>query len=627
MDVEVDGGGARSRRLTLASAALLAAGGAAALALLVLDGLPALRWRFGLVLLGILAVLVGVALNRPERRRPWALLVAGLAASATGDVVVLTASAGGEVAANLPADAWLTALGGVLVLAAMTDVTLRVRGRDPGSVLDALLLAVAAWTLLWQLLVVPAATPGWAGSGTELAGGIQVLLFVAVFGLLLRTTQATPRQERTAVTLLAVALSAAIGAFLLGAVGEASDAVAHYGGPRAVLGAIATLAAGAAALHPSCRALDQRRSPASDTFTARRSLAVGAALLTPPAVLLIAEVRGTEVGTGTLALAWVILVPAVLARLHLLGASRDAARTAAVASDQRLRSLVAHTADLLLIVESGSRPRIRYGSPAALGLLGIPPEHLVGTSALDLHADDPAALRRFLTVETALPRTADLELGHRDGSLRWMELVADAYADAEGQAVVLTVRDISDRKRSEMRWVREAHHDALTGLMNRRGVEARLDDALGRLATQGGRFGVLLCDLDGFKAINDRGGHLVGDEVLQLVGGRFRGVLRGEDVVARFGGDEFLVVCNSASGRGSLEQVAARLIGALREPVVIDGVAWPLGVSIGMALADGSDVSPGRLLRRADVALYRAKAEGKGRALWDEAATSEVGRG
>ena len=610
----------RGGRLRQASVGLLIVGALGVARLAQLDGLSALWWRLGLVLAGIAAVVVGVVAHRPRRRRAWFLLLAGLAASAVGDLLVIVASAPGSIAANLPADAWLTAAGGMLVLLAMLDVTFGVRGRDPGSVLDALLLATAVWTLLWQLLVVPAGGPGWAGSGTVFAGGLQVLLFVAVLALLVRTIRALPVRERTATLLLASALSAAIVAFLLGAIGQTTDGIAHYGGARAIFGAVANLTAGAAALHPSMRALDVRRPTASDGFTAGRSIAVGLALLAPPVVLLVTQLAGAEVALGSLALAWIVLVPAVLARLHLLGAGRDAALLEAAASDRRLRSLVAHTGDLLLIVDPGAQPRIRYASPAATRVLGIPPEHLVGTSALALPTDDPSALRGLLVRDAeTLPRSADLPLRHRDGDERWIQVVVDRYVEGSQPGLVLTLSDITDRKQSEMRWVRAAHHDALTGLVNRRGIEERLEQHLGRLATQGGRFGVLLCDLDGFKAVNDTGGHLVGDEVLRHVAARFRRVVRDGDVVARLGGDEFVVLCTSAVDERAVEQVAERIIASLREPIVVNAAAWQVGVSVGMALADGTDASIGRLLRRADVALYQAKGAGKGLARWDAA--------
>lgn len=604
---------------------LLLVGGTGAAVLPFLDGVDVLRWRLVLVLVGMSAIVVGVRRHRPDHRRPWLLLVAGLGCSATGDVVVLTASRGGEVAGNLPADAWLTAAGGILVLAAMIEVVRRVRGNDPGSALDGLLLAVAAWTLAWQLLVVAAGAPGWAGSGTEVAGGVQILVFAGVFGLLLGTVHALPRGSRTAGYLLAVGLCAALSAFLLGAMSEAVDAVTHYGGPRATLGALANLAAGAAALHPSMLALDRRCPAPIDTFTLGRSIAVGLALLTPPAVLLVADLRGTPVAIVSLAVAWMVLVPALLVRLRLFGRGRDEARLQAAATDQRLEALVSHTADLLLVIDPDLDLTIRYASPAATRILGFAPRQLVGRSVLDLPCDDATILPQLLLDEAAMPHRADVPLWHADGSRRWLEATADTTTDLEGAALILTLSDVTERKQDELRWVEAAHRDVLTGLLNRRALEQQLEDELTQLGSHGGRFGILLCDLDGFKAVNDEAGHDTGDHVLQHVGARFAGVLRDGDAIGRLGGDEFVVICRGVGTERELRQVAHRLLSVLEEPIECDGIAHRIGVSIGVAVATNDDRSAGRLLRRADVGLYEAKAAGKGRVAVDQAVPDALG--
>jgi diguanylate cyclase (GGDEF)-like protein/PAS domain S-box-containing protein len=597
----------------LPSSLLLAAGTAGALVLPFLDPLDGLRGRFVLVLVGLGALVAGVLVHRPRHLWPWRWAFTGLSFSATGDIAVLLASRDGEVAGNVPIDAWLTAIGGTLLLFSMGLVVRRVRGPDPGTALDALLLAVAGWTLAWQLLVVPAGAPGWAGSGTEVAGGLQVLVYAGVLGLIIGTAHALPRGRRTSASLLAVALGAALTAFLLGAMSEAAETAAHYGGVRASFGAFAYTAVGAAALHPSIRALDQRALAPNDTFTLGRSVAVGLALLTPPAVLAIAEVRGTAVGVTTLVAAWMLSVPALLVRLRLFGQGRDEARRHAAATDHRLEALVAHTTDLLLVVDPDADLTIRYASPAARRLLGFEPRQLVGRSVRDLPCDDPAILPELLLDEAALPRRVDVPLWHADGSRRWLEATADTTTDLDGgAALVLTLSDVTERKQDELRWVEAAHRDALTGLRNRRAIELELEAAFVELSAQGTRFGVLLCDLDGFKAVNDQAGHEAGDHVLQHVGARFAGMLRGDDVIGRLGGDEFVVVSHTSSTDRELIHIAHRLLSVLEEPIEIDGIAHQVGVSIGVAVADGDDLSVGALLRRADIALYAAKSAGKG---------------
>jgi diguanylate cyclase (GGDEF)-like protein/PAS domain S-box-containing protein len=335
-------------------------------------------------------------------------------------------------------------------------------------------------------------------------------------------------------------------------------------------------------------------------------------------VLLVADARGTPVAIASLAAAWMLLVPALLVRLRLFGRGRDEARQHAAATDQRLEALVAHTADLLLVVDPDLNLTIRYVSPAARRILGFEPHQLVGRSVLDLPCDDVTILPELLLDDaSALPRRVDVPLWHADGSRRWLEATADAATDLDGAALVLTLSDVTDRKQDELRWVEAAHRDALTGLRNRRAIEQELEVALEQVSTRGARFGVLLCDLDGFKAVNDQAGHDAGDHVLQHVGARFAGVLRGNDVIGRLGGDEFVVICRDAGSDRELRHVAHRLLSVLEEPIECDGMPHRIGVSIGVAVADGSDGSVGRLLRRADVALYEAKSSGKGRVAAD----------
>lgn len=603
-----------ARWLRLATLTLVTLAVAACAIVSVMPPVPALRVRFVLVLGALGCLILGVGLNRPNRTRPWWLLASGMLASALGDFLVLRASSTELVTANVPADAWLTSLAGLLILAGMVDVTRMVRGADPGSTLDALVLALASGTLLWQLGVAASAVPGWAGSGTEVAGALQVLFLVGVVGLLGRTLRAIPAGQRVAAGLLVLAVTAALAAFLLGALREASEGMAHYAGVRAGTGVLANLAAGAAAVHPSMRALTQRRPAVPERLTPARTIALGLAMLTPAVLLLDGLLRGRQTSTLTLAAAWVLLVPTVLARLHLLGRSVVHAQRLASSTQERLVSLVAHTGDLLLLVRpDGSGVwRITYASPSAGRVLGSTPARL---ESCYLHevvlAADRAALGLLVDLDhdEPLPRTTDLRAEHADGRARWLEAVADSYPD-DDEVLVLTLRDITQRKEAELHWEQAAVSDHLTGLVNRRGVEQHLEAVLGTESP--GTLGVLMLDLDGFKAINDVHGHDAGDRVLREIGARLIDVTREHDLVGRLGGDEFLVVSHGLRDRGELDAIAGRLILEVGEPLLVDGVARSVGLSVGAAMAEPGD-SVGRLLRRADVALYASKAGGRGR--------------
>ena len=155
--------------------------------------------------------------------------------------------------------------------------------------------------------------------------------------------------------------------------------------------------------------------------------------------------------------------------------------------------------------------------------------------------------------------------------------------------------------------------DALTGLPNRTQFLERVHRAI--VASQsnpGVMFAVLFIDLDGFKPINDGLGHKAGDKVLIEIGRRLRGCLRGGDVVARYGGDEFTLLCNNVRGKEEAARVAERVLAKVKEPILA-GKRVQVGATIGIALSTNVYQTPEDLIRHADMAMYRAKSEGKGR--------------
>ena len=185
--------------------------------------------------------------------------------------------------------------------------------------------------------------------------------------------------------------------------------------------------------------------------------------------------------------------------------------------------------------------------------------------------------------------------------------------DEVGNLIAAFNRLLVKLQENQAELARMAHHDALTGLPNRRLLIDRLQQALAQAQRSGARLALFFLDLDGFKPINDRLGHEGGDEALREVAARFFAIVRQGDTLARIGGDEFVLLIGDLdeAGEAAVATVAGKFIEALQAPLVIAGQPCRLGVSIGIALGNGKS-DPDAFLLAADQAMYRAKAAGRG---------------
>ena len=186
-------------------------------------------------------------------------------------------------------------------------------------------------------------------------------------------------------------------------------------------------------------------------------------------------------------------------------------------------------------------------------------------------------------------------------------------------SIATVAHDISELKAAQRRLEFDATHDALTGLPNRALFREIGDRAVARASRISESLAVLFLDLDGFKLVNDSYGHDTGDMLLGQVARRLREAVRAGDFVARLGGDEFVILCEHPRNEQQMLELSTRIIEMVSQPFVIDDTAVRVGVSVGIAFSKGSDAGIAELIRDADVALYRAKNEGRGRAqLFDE---------
>jgi diguanylate cyclase (GGDEF)-like protein/PAS domain S-box-containing protein len=248
-------------------------------------------------------------------------------------------------------------------------------------------------------------------------------------------------------------------------------------------------------------------------------------------------------------------------------------------------------------------------------LVGRAPEDLVGVPLADVLKDTGASDLAALAAGATDAVQSEQSYAHRDGSAIWVLHGVSTVPGPDGAPAwyAVSAQDITERRRAEQE-LREltaslseqAVRDPLTGLANRALFEERLRGALSRDARAGGATGVLFLDLDGFKDVNDRYGHAVGDAVLRVVADRLRAAVRPADTVARLGGDEFVVLVDGATEAG-MATLVERLTCAVEEKLHVRGVDLQVGVSVGRALANEGAADPAGLVSRADSEMYEAK--------------------
>jgi diguanylate cyclase (GGDEF)-like protein/PAS domain S-box-containing protein len=292
-----------------------------------------------------------------------------------------------------------------------------------------------------------------------------------------------------------------------------------------------------------------------------------------------------------------------------------------LASEQRFHALVQQSSDVVTVVSPASD--VLYQSESVQRVFGWPASALSGRRLTRLI--DPASgirIARALRAAAGTPYATivlELPVRHRDGRLRHAEItITNLLSDPSVGGLVLNTRDISERKQLQDQLVHEAYHDSLTQLANRALFRDRVGEAL-RDRCPGDEVTALFLDLDGFKEVNDSLGHLAGDHLLVQVADRLRAAVRDEDVVARFGGDEFAVLITSPTGGDDASCVARRIIAMLEEPFPSDSGKIHVQASIGLAAANllGSGGAE-QLMRNADLAMYKAKsAGGSGYAAYD----------
>ena len=293
---------------------------------------------------------------------------------------------------------------------------------------------------------------------------------------------------------------------------------------------------------------------------------------------------------------------------------QKAAAAALSESEAKFRALVESTAHATW--ETDPSGVIVEDSPSWRAMTGQALEEWLGSGWADaVHPDDRKYVvpewRETLAAES--PVDAEFRIRRAEGGWRWVHVRAAPVRDGNGRIVrwVGMNIDITDRKRAEERAEYLALHDTLTGLPNRACFADRLAEAIARAKKNDSNVGLVLFDLDRFKTINDTFGHLAGDTLLRIVTERLRSAMRRGDTPARIGGDEFAAILPDIGHTDEIGHLAKRICETIIGPASIEGQTFEAAASFGVASFPGNADGMGTLMRNADLALYKAKADGR----------------
>ncbi len=323
---------------------------------------------------------------------------------------------------------------------------------------------------------------------------------------------------------------------------------------------------------------------------------------------------------------WAALENARLYRaVHNELSDRRRAERALKASEERLGALIRSVHDLIVVFDATGE--VHFTNPAAARVWPAVP----GSFWRPVRPTDTDRLRALVAqLQLASGSTCQASLGLvlPDGQTNDYDVVlTNRLQEPAIGGIVATFHDVTERKSYELRLEDLAYRDPLTGLANRAYFTERLRRALETPERAGCTIAVIFFDLDNFKIVNDSLGHEAGDQILKAVALRMRAILRRHDIGSRLGGDEFTVLIESEASAPAAHRIATRLLEAVREPVLIGEREVMVGGSFGIALGVAGQDSCDELLRRADVAMYHAKASGKNMcALFDDSLASAAVR-
>ncbi len=567
-------------------------------------------------LIGAAVVALAVSRRRPAADRwGWTMIAVGLAMSAMGDLVYQWyVWADVEALGASWADPWwllsylFTGLGAARVLRPTGE---RV-AFDLDAFLDSAALALVTGFALWQLYLAELMDDQTVELPTRLVNAAYPVVDAILLLLLVRSLRTGVRGA--AARLLCVGVACWLVSDLAYLV--ASDVDLSRFEPLMsagwILGSVLLAAAAwiTAGPGPTAPAPDP-----SESISPGRIAWTVLPIFVPSTVNAIAHQIGREPDPVVLLLETVLLLGLILVRAVRLVGARDHAQGHAARRERFFETLAASSSDAVLVVDGTGR--ILHDSPLLPELLGRPVAGSVGLELVEvIDPTDRESLTDAVAKAVLVPdeiHHAETELAGEAAAGRSISArVVNRFDDPAVRGLIVTLHDITARRAAADELRRQAFQDSLTGLANRALFRDRLEHAMARQARSGLDPAVLFLDIDGFKKVNDSMGHEAGDAVLVALAERIQRSVRSDDTVARLGGDEFAILIEeSVDPAGDAAAAAERVIGELAAPVQVGDRLVTLSASVGIEVG-GPLLDASAVLRNADIAMYRAKAQGRG---------------
>ena len=294
----------------------------------------------------------------------------------------------------------------------------------------------------------------------------------------------------------------------------------------------------------------------------------------------------------------------------------EESRLALEKSEQRYRMVADYNYDW----ESWIAPdgHFIYVSPSCERISGYPPDRFLDEPEFlerIIHHDDLSAWQNYMFASSVGDEGLNFRIYHNDARVRWISMVKNAISGEDGRdlGVRMSMRDITGRKRMEEQLRHSQLHDPLTGLPNRNLFLDRVGRAIDHSVRTGNYFAVLFINIDRFQMINDHYGHSTGDKVLVRIGTNLGQITRAVDTLARFGGDEFVLLMEDLPRKVDVRDAVRRIQAAFDKPLDVDGGNFAISASMGVQIARSNEVDREELIHNAQLAMYKAKSAGKSR--------------